>query len=82
MKIIGELYKPDIALLPIGGHYVMGPLEASLAIELLGVSKVIPMHYQTFPVLQGKPEELRKLLESKGLRVEVIVLKPGESYEI
>ncbi|MEM4581994.1 MAG: metal-dependent hydrolase [Candidatus Korarchaeum sp.] len=82
MKIIGELYRPDLALLPIGGHYVMGPLEASLAVELLGVSKVIPMHYQTFPVLQGKPEELRRLLESRGLRAEVIVLKPGESYEL
>ncbi|MEM0016870.1 MAG: metal-dependent hydrolase [Candidatus Korarchaeum sp.] len=82
MRIIGELYRPDLALLPIGGHYVMGPLEASLAVELLGVSKVIPMHYQTFPVLQGKPEELRRLLESRGLRAEVIVLKPGESYEL
>lgn len=82
MKIIGELYRPDLALLPIGGHYVMGPLEASLAVEFLGVSKVIPMHYQTFPVLQGKPEELRSLLENKGLKVEVIVLKPGESYEL
>lgn len=82
MRIIGELYRPDLALLPIGGHYVMGPLEASLAVELLGVGKVIPMHYQTFPVLQGRPEELRRLIESKGLKTEIIVLKPGESYEI
>ncbi len=82
MRIIGELYRPDLALLPIGGHYVMGPLEASLAIELLGVSKVIPMHYRTFPVLKGEPDELRRLVESKGLKTEIIVLKPGESYEI
>lgn len=82
MKLIGDLYKPDLALLPIGGHFVMGPLEASLAIELLGVSKVIPMHYGTFPVLQGDPAELKKLTRSRGLETEIIVLKPGESYEL
>ncbi|RDD53277.1 MAG: metal-dependent hydrolase [Candidatus Korarchaeota archaeon NZ13-K] len=82
MKIIGELYKPDLALLPIGGHYVMGPLEASLAVELLGVQKVIPMHYGTFPVLRGNPEEFKRFLESRGLKAEVIVLRPGESYEL
>lgn len=82
MKIIGELYKPDLALLPIGGHFVMGPLEASFAVELLGVNKVIPMHYQTFPVLKGDPEEFRRLLRSRGLEAEVIILKPGESYEL
>ncbi len=82
MKLIGELYSPDLALLPIGGHFVMGPLEAAKAIELLGVKKVIPMHYQTFPVLKGKPEELVNLLKEKGLDVEVIALRPGESYEL
>jgi len=82
MKIIGELYKPDLALLPIGGHFVMGPSEASLAIELLGVSKVIPMHYQTFPVLKGSVEELKEHMGRRGVRAEVIVLKPGESYEL
>ncbi len=82
MKLIGELYKPDLALLPIGGHFVMGPLEAAKAIELLGVKKVIPMHYGTFPVLTGKPEDLINLLREKGLEADVIVLKPGESYEL
>ncbi|HDI74239.1 MAG TPA: metal-dependent hydrolase [Candidatus Korarchaeota archaeon] len=82
MKLIGELYKPDLALLPIGGHFVMGPLEAAKAVELLGVKKVIPMHYGTFPVLKGRPEEFIELLKQKGIDAEVIVLKPGESYEL
>ncbi len=82
MKLIGELYSPDLAMLPIGGHFVMGPLEAAKAIELLGVKKVIPMHYQTFPVLKGKPEELREILKEKGIDVEIIELKSGESYEL
>ncbi len=82
MRLIGELYKPDLALLPIGGHFVMGPLEAAKAIELLGVKKVIPMHYETFPVLKGRPEELKELLRERGLDCEVIILKPGESYEL
>ena len=60
----------------------MGPLEAAKAVELLGVKKVIPMHYGTFPVLKGRPEEFIELLKQKGIDAEVIVLKPGESYEL
>lgn len=82
MKLIGELYSPDLALLPVGGHFVMGPLEAAKAIELLGVKKVIPMHYGTFPVLKGKPDELRSLLKEKGIECEIIDLRPGEAYEL
>ena len=78
MRLIGEIYKPDLALLPIGGLYTMGPLEASHAVRLLGVKKVIPMHFGTFPPLAGKPEELRELCGSK---VEILDLAPGDSAE-
>jgi L-ascorbate metabolism protein UlaG (beta-lactamase superfamily) len=59
MKLIGELYKPDLAMLPIGDHFTMGPREAAHAIRFLGVKDVIPMHYATFPVLTGTPDALR-----------------------
>jgi L-ascorbate metabolism protein UlaG (beta-lactamase superfamily) len=78
MKLIGELYKPELALLPIGDFYTMGPREAALAIRMLGPMHVIPMHFATFPVLTGTPEELKKLTQDiSGL--EIHALKPGES---
>jgi L-ascorbate metabolism protein UlaG (beta-lactamase superfamily) len=58
MQIIGRLYSPDVAALPIGDHYTMGPKEASLAIELLGVKRVVPCHWGTFPALTGTPDQL------------------------
>ena len=61
MKIIGSLYRPDLALLPIGGHFTMGPREAALACRLLGVRQAIPMHFGTFPILTGTPAQLREL---------------------
>ena len=77
MKLIGELYKPDLACLPIGDLYTMGPYEAAQAIRLLGVKDVIPMHYGTFPALVGTPAILRK--ESRGITgLEIHALKPGE----
>jgi L-ascorbate metabolism protein UlaG (beta-lactamase superfamily) len=78
MKLIGEIYKPDVALLPIGDVFTMGPREAAFAIRLLGVKHVIPMHYATFPMLTGTPEELRA--EAKDVAgLEVHALKPGET---
>ena len=55
MRYIGELHQPEVAFLPIGGHYTMGPREAAIAAELLGVKHVIPIHYGTFPILAGTP---------------------------
>jgi L-ascorbate metabolism protein UlaG (beta-lactamase superfamily) len=78
MKLIAELYKPDIACLPIGDNYTMGPREAAYAIRLLGVKHVIPMHYGTFPNLTGTPEQLRAETQDIG-GLEIHVLKPGES---
>ncbi len=78
MKIIGELYKPDIALLPIGDFYTMDPVQGAYAIRLLGTKVVVPMHYGTFPVLTGTPQRLRELTRDiAGLQI--IDLKPGET---
>lgn len=78
MKIIGELYAPDVAMLPIGDHFTMGPREAAYAIRLLGVQHVIPMHFATFPVLVGRPQQLREL--TKDIRgLEIHELQPGQS---
>ncbi len=80
MELIRELYQPELALLPIGSHYVMNPREAALACRLIKPKWVIPMHYGTFPVLTGTPAELLELLKDEpGIRV--IALKPGETVE-
>ncbi len=80
MRFIGELYRPNLALLPIGGHYTMGPREAALAVELLGVDAVAPIHWGTFPILAGTPDQLRAELDARGLRdVMVHSWAPGES---
>ena len=78
MALIRDLYAPQVAMLPIGGHYTMAPPEAAVAARLLGVSTVIPMHYGTFPVLAGTPAELVGQLS--GSSVSVAVLSPGESF--
>lgn len=76
MALIGKLLEPDLACLPIGDHYTMGPRSAAEAVRLLGVKRVIPMHYGTFPVLTGRPEDLRKEADDvSGL--EVHDLDPG-----
>jgi L-ascorbate metabolism protein UlaG (beta-lactamase superfamily) len=75
MRIIHELYAPDIAMLPIGDLFTMGPTEAAYACRLLRPKAVIPMHWGTFPVLTGTPEDLRRKLSETG--IEVLDLKPG-----
>jgi L-ascorbate metabolism protein UlaG (beta-lactamase superfamily) len=79
MKLVGELYKPDVCLLPIGDTFTMGPFEAAHAVRLLGAKRVIPMHYGTFPELTGTPHAFRSQLDELGLeRVQVIELAPGQ----
>ncbi|HSY57962.1 MAG TPA: metal-dependent hydrolase [Terriglobales bacterium] len=78
MKIIGELYAPTVAMLPIGDHYTMGPSEAALAIRLLNVKHVIPMHYGTFPALTGRPDSLQDLTRDVP-SLEYHVMKPGDT---
>ena len=77
MKLIRELYAPEFAMLPIGGHYTMGPKEAALAANYLGVKTVLPIHYGTFPPLTGTPKELQSHL--KGTGVEVAIVNAGET---
>jgi len=78
MKLIGELYKPDVAMLPIGDRFTMGPREAAYAIRLLGVKNVIPMHYGTFDFLTGTVETLR--IETKKMKgMKIHALKSGEN---
>ena len=77
MQLISRIYEPDVAILPIGDHFTMGPREAAVALELLGVSRCVPCHYGTFPVLTGTPEALRELTD-----VEVMALEPGETVTI
>ena len=79
MRLIRELYAPEIAFLPIGDHFTMGPAAAAKAAEFLGVRQIVPMHYGTFPMLTGTPGELKKLVEPRG--VDVLVLKPGETAQ-
>jgi L-ascorbate metabolism protein UlaG (beta-lactamase superfamily) len=80
MALIGELYAPDLALLPIGDFYTMGPREAAKACELLKVPRVIPMHWGTFPVLPGTPAALKAEIQKRGLATEVVELSPGQSW--
>jgi L-ascorbate metabolism protein UlaG (beta-lactamase superfamily) len=77
MALIRELYKPKVAMLPIGGHYTMGPQEASHAVRLLQPEAVLPLHFGTFPPLTGTPAQLAALV---GSGVKVVDWKPGEDY--
>jgi L-ascorbate metabolism protein UlaG (beta-lactamase superfamily) len=78
MRLIGGLYEPQLAMLPIGGHFTMGPLEASFAARMLGVKTIIPMHYGTFPVLAGTPDQL--VGELSGTDIQVAALSPGQTF--
>jgi L-ascorbate metabolism protein UlaG (beta-lactamase superfamily) len=79
MRLIGELHGPELALLPIGGHFTMGPAAAALAVQLLGVRAVVPMHYGTFPILAGTPGALRDELAKRGVDATVLELQPGQT---
>src|SRR5262245_2207468 len=78
MKLIGELYRPSVAVLPIGDLYTMGPTEAAAAARLIGAKAIVPIHHSTFPALPGTPEALRAALKDRP-DIEVVALKPGES---
>jgi L-ascorbate metabolism protein UlaG (beta-lactamase superfamily) len=80
MRLIGEMYRPQLALLPIGDIFTMGPREAAQAIRLLGVRHVVPMHYGTFPLLTGTPAALKaETGDVAGLEIHAV--KPGETLE-
>jgi L-ascorbate metabolism protein UlaG (beta-lactamase superfamily) len=76
MALVRDRWAPTIAVLPIGGHYTMGPHDAARAIELIGAQTVIPVHYATFPILAGTPDEL-----AAATSATVVPLEPGETWE-
>ena len=82
MVLIGEMWRPDVAILPIGGHYTMGPRGAARAAQLLGVETVVPVHYGTFPILAGSPHELRDELSGIGRRVRIVAPERGQETEL
>jgi L-ascorbate metabolism protein UlaG (beta-lactamase superfamily) len=77
MQLIARLYRPQVAVLPIGDHYTMGPEEAAVALELLGNPRCVPCHWGTFPLLTGTPDALAALTKSQVDRIE-----PGETVEL
>ena len=77
MQLIARLYAPQVAVLPIGDHYTMGPEEAALALELLGNPRCVPCHWGTFPVLTGTPDKLAAITEALVEKIE-----PGDSIEV
>lgn len=78
MRLIGELYKPEIAMLPIGGHFTMDPKEGAMAAKLLGSKIVLPIHWGTFPLLTGTPQELASKVDTS---VKVEHWSPGETAQ-
>jgi L-ascorbate metabolism protein UlaG (beta-lactamase superfamily) len=79
MLLIGEMYTPDIAFLPIDGRFNMDPRLAAKAVELLKIPRVVPIHYNTFPLVESSPEKFKELVGGKS---EVTIIKPGEFIEI
>jgi L-ascorbate metabolism protein UlaG (beta-lactamase superfamily) len=79
MALIGRIYRPDVAVLPVGDHFTMGPREAAVALELLGVPRCVPCHHGTFPLLTGTPGELRRLAPPG---VELVATEPGGSIAL
>ena len=80
MELISELYRPELAFLPIGDLFTMDPQQAARACRYLGVRHVVPIHWGTFPLLTGTPEELGQGLAAVGASCSLLALKPGESY--
>ena len=78
MELIGRYLEPDVAVLPIGDHFTMGPRQAAAALELLGCKKCIPIHWGTFPILKGTPDELRQHAPD----VDVMSVEPGETVTV
>lgn len=80
MQLIAELYRPELAFLPIGDLFTMDPQQAARACRLLGVRQVIPVHWGTFPPLTGTPDELAQELDDLGINCTMVALEPGQSY--
>jgi L-ascorbate metabolism protein UlaG (beta-lactamase superfamily) len=79
MKLVAEFFRPDLSFIPIGDRYTMGIPSAVKAVEFTQTKRVIPVHYNTFPIVQADPQEFKRQV---GASAEVIVLKPGETYTL
>jgi L-ascorbate metabolism protein UlaG (beta-lactamase superfamily) len=79
MRLIRDLFRPDLAMLPIGGHFTMDPTGAAVAADLLGVGTILPIHWGTFPILAGTPAALRDAIAVRGGTAEVIDWRPGDT---
>jgi len=82
MKLIGDMYKPDVALLPIGGFFTMDPKQAAMATKLIGPKSVVPMHYGTWPPIEVDPKEFERMVKKSSPKTKTVLLKPGESMEV
>jgi L-ascorbate metabolism protein UlaG (beta-lactamase superfamily) len=80
MALIGDLWRPELAFLPIGDHFTMDPEQAARACRLLHVQRVVPIHWGTFPVLRGQPADLEAALATQGVVTEVVKLQPGDVW--
>ena len=80
MSLIGDLWRPEVAFLPIGDHFTMDPEQAARACRLLNVQEVVPIHFGTFPILTGTPADLARALMDQGTETHVTTLSPGESW--
>jgi len=80
MKLLGELFPINLAMLPIGGVFTMDPSQAASAAKLLGASTVIPMHFKTFPILEQDASSFKEIMDKEAPDIEVVVLEPGQDY--
>ena len=80
MKLLGEIFNINCAMLPIGGVFTMDPQQAAFAAKLLKVDTVIPMHYKTFPILEKDTSSYVQIMEKEAPNIEVKVLNTGEEY--
>jgi len=78
MQLIARIYEPDVAVLPIGDHFTMGPQEAAVALELLGNPRCVPCHWGTFPLLTGTPQKLKELAPGAN----VVDVEPGQTIDL
>jgi L-ascorbate metabolism protein UlaG (beta-lactamase superfamily) len=78
MKLIGERHPIDLAFLPIGDNYTMGPEDAAYAAKLLAAKTIVPIHYNTFPVIKQDPQDFLQMLENQNGKI----LNPGEGIEL
>ncbi len=82
MTLIPRFHKVDVMLACIGDHFTMGPDRAALATKMVGPLMVVPMHYGTFPVLDGTPAEFKAALTKQGVKAKLVVMQPDEMIKL